>query len=576
MYRIFKKPLTIICLVLIGYLILTVFFTYPLAANFSRAIVGDKGEAALFLWNLWWVKFALLDLKTNPFYTDYIFYPQGINLALHEFTFLNGLMSIPLQLLFGLTISYNIIAVLSFVLSGLGAYLLINYLTRNKLASFIGGIIFAFCPYKFVHLLGHMDLVTTQWIPFYILFLIRMTKEKEARLYNGILAGLFLLFNALSAYYYFVFLIIFTGFYLVYVRLSDRKLILNSLFLKNFLALIITFFILFLPILISSISYTIKEGRTEPRGLKEALYAADLFSFFVSSDQHFLMGRYLGFNSGEKMAFLGFTVIILTVLAIIKFYKKREVKFWSLTLIIFLLLSLGLYLHVGGRKTIVPLPFFIIYFFPLIKNLRAPGRFIIMAILNCAILSSFFLSFIFDRLKKASQKTFVALAVIALISFEYLSKIPMQYTKAPSVYEHIREDEEDITVLEIPLGWQNSFQLLGADSTYIMYFQTIHEKRTFGGLVSRFPDNRVDYYSNLPVISSIINLQHKKDYVFPADIIEEQKMAENFKNFFKVKYIIIHAPYLDSPVHKYIKDVFSLNKIYEDNKVVAYQISDFK
>ncbi|MBU2540766.1 MAG: hypothetical protein KJ593_02590 [Candidatus Omnitrophica bacterium] len=582
--KISKNPLTIICAVLIGYLVLTVFFTYPLINNFTTGFYSDGGDGPLFLWNLWWVKFALLDLKTNPFHTDYIFYPNSINLTLHELTFLNGLISIPFQLLFDVLVANNILTVLSFVLSGFGTYLLINYLVKNRLAAFIGGFIFAFCPYRFAHLLGHYDLITTQWIPFYVLFLIRMTKEK-GKLFNAILAGIFLLFNVFSAYYYLFYLIIFTFLYLGYVLISDKKLILNRLFLKKILTFFLTFFIIFLPLLIAIFRYVSLESRlldlTHSQFAEN--YVADLAGFFTPSVLHPVLGEFAGQiaqyfrgNTAECTVFIGFTVIILTTLAIIKFYnKKKDAKFWSFSLIVFLLLSLGLFPHFLGRKIMIPLPFFIIYFTPILKNVRIPARFLIMAMLCCAILSSFSLVFIFDKLKKTWKKSFAAIIIIALISFEYLARVPIENIKPPLIYEQIKRDKQTGVVLEIPLGWQDSIKLLGEQSSVrAMYYQSIHQKPIFGGYVSRFPSSAAFYYLRQPIFVAILELQRTREIQLPKNISQEQKRVEEFIDSFNLRYIIIHSPYLNTPVHEYIENIFPLNKIYEDAKIVVYRIKD--
>ncbi|HID64670.1 MAG TPA: hypothetical protein EYP49_18285, partial [Anaerolineae bacterium] len=51
---------------LVGYLVLTLIMTFPLATEFTTAIPGDGFDGWQNYWNLWWVKKALLDLGTNP------------------------------------------------------------------------------------------------------------------------------------------------------------------------------------------------------------------------------------------------------------------------------------------------------------------------------------------------------------------------------------------------------------------------------------------------------------------------------------------------------------------------------
>jgi hypothetical protein len=111
-------------LILAAYAALTVFFTWPLAANFSSHVPGDGSDDPALAWNLWWVKYALLDLRVSPLTTSYMFYPVGVNLAYFTLTLLNAFAAIPLQALFGLIAASNLITVGYFVLAGYGAYVL--------------------------------------------------------------------------------------------------------------------------------------------------------------------------------------------------------------------------------------------------------------------------------------------------------------------------------------------------------------------------------------------------------------------------------------------------------------------
>ena len=58
------------------------------------------------------------------------------------------------------------------MLAGYATYLLVRHLTGMRAAAFVAGLIFAFCPYHFAHLLGQLNLVSLQWIPFYVLALL--------------------------------------------------------------------------------------------------------------------------------------------------------------------------------------------------------------------------------------------------------------------------------------------------------------------------------------------------------------------------------------------------------------------
>ncbi|MEO5952778.1 MAG: hypothetical protein ABIQ44_09960, partial [Chloroflexia bacterium] len=104
--------------VILAYTVLTVIMTWPITANLATQVPGG-GDAWQNTWNLWWVKKSLLDLHTNPYHTDLLYYPNGVNLYLHTLALSAGVIGIPLQLIgLNLLTTYNVILLLTFVLAG--------------------------------------------------------------------------------------------------------------------------------------------------------------------------------------------------------------------------------------------------------------------------------------------------------------------------------------------------------------------------------------------------------------------------------------------------------------------------
>ena len=60
---------------------------------------------------------------------------------------------------------YNLLFLSTFVLSGLGMYLLVRELTGNPLAAFVAGLLFAFAPYRLPQS-SHLQVLSSQWMPF--------------------------------------------------------------------------------------------------------------------------------------------------------------------------------------------------------------------------------------------------------------------------------------------------------------------------------------------------------------------------------------------------------------------------
>src|SRR5262249_32659860 len=123
------------------------------------------------LWNIWWFGEALRR-GTSPFFTDALFYPQGASLLFHPLNLTSALMALPLRVLFGPIAAYNLVVLLSFVLSGYAVFLLARAHGCSHPAALIGGLAYTASTFHFFHTrLSHLELVPMQWLPLYALAL---------------------------------------------------------------------------------------------------------------------------------------------------------------------------------------------------------------------------------------------------------------------------------------------------------------------------------------------------------------------------------------------------------------------
>ena len=199
---------------------LSVILTYPLVKDLGSRILGSPapGDNFEYLYKVWWFKHALFDLHVSPFFNPSMFYPFGYNVLLSETTVSNLIPALPLTLCFGEVVAYNLTMLLSFVLSGLGMYLLVLHLSGSRAAGLFAGVVFAFCPYRMAHLgAGHLPLMGTQWLPLLILYLDRMI-VRPCRA-DALMGALFYSLGALSSWYY-AYMFVLVG--SVYVLLRGR------------------------------------------------------------------------------------------------------------------------------------------------------------------------------------------------------------------------------------------------------------------------------------------------------------------------------------------------------------------
>ena len=121
-------------IVLIVYLLLALVLTYPLVTHLASHVPGRGIDDPALAWNVWWFKFSIFNLGASPLYTDYLYYPLGVNLAANTSTFLNGLIALPLQFVFGTIIAQNLVVYFALVISGYGAFLLAREACRAAMS----------------------------------------------------------------------------------------------------------------------------------------------------------------------------------------------------------------------------------------------------------------------------------------------------------------------------------------------------------------------------------------------------------------------------------------------------------
>lgn len=530
----------------LAYFGLAIIFTYPQITGLTTAVpqspLGLSSDPYLMLWNAWWAKKSLINLITNPFFTDYLFYPKGTSLAFHELTLLNGIVTIPFQVLFdgprGLILGYNMVILLSFVLAGIGMFALIKYLIGSPSAAFFGGIAFAFCPYRTMHIV-HMDLLSMGWIPLYMLSLIRTFREKGYL--NPVLAGFFFCATWLSCSVYAYFLLLITVLFAIYSLLFSQKEMQPKHSVHRFVLL---FFLLSVAITPRLIAMLRAGGAVEQPGEVLDILSANLLGYLIPTEKHVLYRFIFGLIRGHSFymagvpghaTFLTFTVIALAVVAVARF-PLRTTGFWLVVFLASVTLSLGLRLHVWRWATSIPLPYALLCkFAPLFNVIRTPYRFVVLAEMGIIVLSCCGLKYLVSGAQEtASQGTIearhIALArtrrsaivgVFTALLCAELWNIPFRKypITAPPAYSEIGKEYGSFAVLDLPATHY-------PELTRSMYYQTLHEKPIPIGVLSRTNPTLQDFATNILPKSASPGELHRE---------EIERLRQN-----GVKYLIYH------------------------------------
>jgi hypothetical protein len=164
---------------------LTLGMTWPLVLRLTSGIPGEYGDPLHAIWAMGWVSNALTNGLQHPstlarFWDANIFFPEPRTLAFSEPFIVQSLMALPLYWISkNLILCYNAVFLSTFVLSGVGVFLLVRSLVARdgadpatKRAAIVAGVaaavVFAFNRYRLQEV-NHLAVLSTHWLPFALL-----------------------------------------------------------------------------------------------------------------------------------------------------------------------------------------------------------------------------------------------------------------------------------------------------------------------------------------------------------------------------------------------------------------------
>ncbi|MFC2023272.1 interleukin-like EMT inducer domain-containing protein [Chloroflexota bacterium] len=620
-----RKRRTIHLIVILSYALLALALTWPLVSGLSSQVPGDGVDDPPLTWNLWWVRYSLLERGGSPFDSDYLFYPLGINLAFYTLTLLNGLLSIPLQAVLGLVAASNVLLLSSFVLSGYGAYLLALFLLRPGkrhenanhgsplmplyASAFTAGILYAFASSKlFYAALGQWNISSSQWIPFYILYLFKMTGQPRNWRFVG-MSALFLLFQAYAELTFATFLVLFTGLWVVWQAMTHIRAGQTQRLYRLFAGLLLVgllFAVGLVPVLAAMIPDMLIEGDilAEGGGFTDA-FSADLVGFLVPTMLHPLFGSAVEMFSFDHSVgqhlYLGFSVLAAALLGVFYGWRRSSApdaasdsgsgefvprglpglaKYWSVSAIVFWLLTLGPTLRINGHDSGVPMPFALLAEMPLLKGNRYPSRYSVLLMLSLAILAAYGMLALLQKrqFRHGSLRLFAPAALVFLILFEHLSApLPMSDMRVPTIYATLASElPEDSTLLDLPVAWRNGSRVTGTAHPIIMfeqYYQSVHGRRILAGNTSRNPPLKFQYFTEAPVINTLIALETGHT-VEPATIERDRDLATDVLRFFNIRGVAVHPDQSGEAVVRYVEEVMPVERCCKGDGTVAYWVDN--
>jgi len=558
-------------IILTIYLILALVLTFPLVFHLTTHGVGSGVDDPAQTWSLWWTRYALLHLGISPLRTNYVFYPVGINLVTYTPTFLNGVLSIPLQLLFDVVIAQNLLVLWALVLSGYGTYLFVyeilaRHYVASRVAAAFAGVFYAFGAWHLNYVAaGHFMLLNNQWLPFGALYVIRM---ERGRWKDGTLAGLFFSLAVWTEPTLASFLAILAFLYWLGLAIATPRAILSKRFALNLGAMVLVTGIAIAPLAHNLWQDLVRYGYYLTSGVGRLyIFSAEPISFFFPSARHPLFGAWVRTitNANTSYAFIGYAVLILVVIGSVSFPRARG---WTILALLFAMLMLGPTLIIAEHNTQTPMPFALLQVIPLVNANRYPVRFNVMLMLTLTPL----LALGVVRLLHARRGKTTLVFLTALLFLEQLVvPIPLADLRVPAIFQTIGNEPGDFALLHLPLGWRGSVFVEGKQDDKAQFYQTVHHKRLLGGITSRVPRFQVQYFRELPVIRSLIALENGHE-IDALRLEADRRAAPTVLYFFDIRYVEVNHTLTDPQVLAYAHAVLPLAEVYRDETRTVYRV----
>ena len=491
-----------------------------LILNFGTAVPEGNADYALFYWDLWWAKYALLNLHTDPLFTNYILFPNTVNLTLHTHVLTLGLIALPFQALVDIHWIFNGLMAGSFLLSAILMFVFLRRRVGSTWLSILGGAIFTFTPAMLNHAIhAGLNTLPVWWLPLCLLLWDSTLGRRSV--VRALILGMCIYLAFMTHVEFVIWILLILSPYMLYGLLAQktpraRWQVIGLGFVAAAAA--------FLPTLampLPQIRLAPLAGYTwEPLSVVHH-YSLSIATLFTRPE------------AGEINS-LGWTLPALALISLALPSQRRERWLWLGIGLFSLILAMGPYLDDPSQ----PLPFMLIY------NLthgqyRSPERLATPATLAWAVFVVESLNGSLARLRSQWLRAAIVTAILAVYAIDVglLEPFPIQTLPDYPVYRLIGADPEDHTLLQVPLGVSTGSRTIGSGDKLI-YYARFHHQRTLNGMVSRLPGDQMAHFERAPFIRALSNLNPLPPF--------EQARSEFLRRLkeWDIRYIVVHKDLL--------------------------------
>jgi len=548
--------------VLLLFCLLTAVMVAPLVANPVSLTPGWEGDNLICIRLFWWAKHALVDLRSSPFFDPSSYFPAGHTVVNGEMFPATTFLGVPLTVLWGPVVAYNVTLLLTFVITGFGTYLWIGQLTGSPAGGVVAGVVAAFLPFRFAHLVGHLHMMSTHWVPLALYSFDSFLERKQVGW--AVALGVTTALVALSSWYYAYSIALMLPLYAA-VRSRPWREQWTPAWWRGVGVAGVSAAVLVAPFLVPYLVLRSHGGLTRTIGEMES-WSINFYDFFLPNRLNpafsaFVL-RWFPVEASqwvERGVALGYVAILLAIVACM--HRRRHPAMRALLVVwaVSFAIALGPSFHLGDRPVLVPLPrplvavtaktlelwpslarvradvlnqqsvaiplpsLFLFAFVPLTNGMRVMARFGMWTGLMTAGLAGWGTVVLLGAVRRrAGDRRWVPVAVVAvlctLILAESRSEIVMMALSPRPVDQWLARQRPDGAVIDLPL--EQTFRPLQN------YYKTVHQQPTaFGpaedGFMPKIFDVRKAALADFPSAASVAALhdwQVRRVLFTPAEI----------------------------------------------------------
>jgi hypothetical protein len=385
----------------------------------QRLLGSGLGDGALMMWFLRWTP-AAIGHGVNPLFTDYLNFPNGVNVMWNTSLLLPGFLLAPITVTFGPVVTFNLLGTLAPALTAWTASLAFRRYVRSGLAALIGGLAFGFSPYMLAQNRAHLQLSLAFLVP--LLFLVTdniLTRQRRPAWLSGVALGVMAALQILIGEEVFA---------LVAILLAAQVVLMMLLFPRHVLPKVPYAAIAFGVagvVFVAIAGYPVWFQLFGPQHVNGDIqgtnrYVTDLWNLItptavqavVPSEAKRITATFTG-NFAETNGYISIPLIAIVLFTVLRWARsKAVVRVAFLLALLSVVLSFGDHLHIRGRITGLALPWNAIQDLPLLES-AVPNRFMLIGMLFCALLLAIFID---QALRwRWSERVPAALLVIAVM-----------------------------------------------------------------------------------------------------------------------------------------------------------------